>query len=267
MRAWKDELEEFIGHVQQCADKGPLPPEVAAGKAQCPRRECDAAYDPNLDDGVMINSAALWPLLDPLWKDPKKWWQELAWANPKGNKDYDWSHLAMKYWPTRVDAKCQEDPSLGVAHGCFWKYHPAKAWKWELRLQDEIGPDFRIEEASYRGDGGDREHRAAYLAAEPAEALEAVEKELIRRRGKKDDVKIVSEMTLLEAGLWSARPEQCWEIEIKFIKKQKAAFRLLAPDEEEARAVLLKKKPVLRKERNELLNRVDPVDMFAGGDA
>jgi len=173
VRAWKDELEEFIGHVQQCADKGPLPPEVAAGKAQCPRRECDAAYDPNLDDGVMINSAALWPLLDPLWKDPKKWWQELAWANPKGNKDYDWSHLAMKYWPTRVDAKCQEDPSLGVAHGCFWKYQPAKAWKWELRLQDEIGPDFRIEEASYRGDGGDREHRAAYLAAEAASCVNA----------------------------------------------------------------------------------------------
>jgi hypothetical protein len=65
----------------------------------------------------MINSAALWPLLEPQWKDPKKWWKELATA--KGKKDYDWSHLAMRYWPTRVDAKCQEDPSLGVAHGCF----------------------------------------------------------------------------------------------------------------------------------------------------
>ena len=57
----------------------------------------------------------------------------------------------MRYWPTRVDEKCQNDPSLGVAHGCFWKYHPARAWAWELRLQDEIGPDFRIEEAPYSG--------------------------------------------------------------------------------------------------------------------
>ena len=35
----------------------------------------------------MINSAALWPLLEPQWKDPKKWWKELCAA--KGKKDYD----------------------------------------------------------------------------------------------------------------------------------------------------------------------------------
>ena len=33
------------------------------------------------------------------------------------------------------------------SHGCFWKYHPAKAYAWELRLQDEIRPDFTIDEA------------------------------------------------------------------------------------------------------------------------
>ncbi len=130
-------------HVEQCADHGPPPTD-----AKCPQREQDARYAPDLDDGVMINSAALWPLLEPQWKDPKKWWKELATA--KGKKDYDWSHLAMRYWPTRVDEKCQEDPSLGVAHGCFWRYHPERAWAWELRLQDEIGPDFRIEEPPYR---------------------------------------------------------------------------------------------------------------------
>ena len=141
-----------------------------------PPREVDARYVPDLDDGVMINSAALWPLLAPQWKDPKKWWKELA--NAEGKKDYDWAHLAMRYWPTRVDAKCQQDPSLGVAHGCFWKYHPARAWAWELRLQDEIGPDFRIEEPPYRGDGGDTEHRAAYLRDHAEEAVEAIEKEV-----------------------------------------------------------------------------------------
>lgn len=263
-RKWRDELKEFVDNVQQCADKGPLPPDVAAGKKAVPPRDCDAPYDPDLDDGVMINSAALWPLLDPVWKDPKKWWIQLAHADPKGNKDYDWSHLAMKYWPERVDGKCQTDPSLAVAHGCFWKYHPAKAWKWELRLQDEIGPDFQIEEAPYRDDDGHEAHRTTYLATEPAESLETAEKELIRRRGKKDNIRIINEMTLLEPGLWSAEPEFCFEIESKFIKKQKAPFRLMAPDEVEARENLLEAKPGLRKNRNELMNKIAPVGLFAG---
>ncbi len=104
-------------------------------------REVDARYEMDLDDGVMINSAALWPPLEPQWKDPKKWWKELA--NTDGKKDYDWAHLAKRYFPDRVDGKCKGDPSLAVAHGCFWKYHAEKAYQWELRLQDEIRPTSR----------------------------------------------------------------------------------------------------------------------------
>lgn len=135
---WLEELQDFIAKVTLCAEKGP-PSEPGT-----PPREADAPYVMDLDDGVMINAAALWPLLDPMWKDPKKWWKELAAA--KGRKDYDWSHLAARYFPSRVDEKCQKDPSLAVAHGCFWKYHSEKAYQWELRLQDEIGPDFLITE-------------------------------------------------------------------------------------------------------------------------
>ncbi|WP_372716081.1 BREX-6 system adenine-specific DNA-methyltransferase PglX [Novipirellula sp.] len=260
VKAWKEELDEFIAMLNQCSEKGPPPTDQ-----DCPKREVDARYDPDLDDGVMINSAALWPLLEPQWKDPKKWWKQLALANPKGNKDYDWSHLAMRYWPTRVDAKCQEDPSLGVAHGCFWKYHPARAWAWELRLQDEIAPDFRIEEAPYpphpsplpegRGnelDGGDTEHRAAYLRDEPLEAIEAIEKEVHRRR-KDAEGKILRELTILEPGLWSAEPEACWEMETRIITKQEFGFRLIAPDEDPARAKLLKATPQKATGRNKLL--------------
>jgi len=135
-----EELAAFIHTVEQCAERGPDSP-----TAKTTPREQDARYDPDLDDGVMINSAALWPLLEPQWKKPKKWYAELAAAKP-GSKDYDWSHLAARYWPARVDKKCQEDPSLAVAHGCFWTYHPDKAYRWELRLQDEIGPDFTLDE-------------------------------------------------------------------------------------------------------------------------
>lgn len=135
------ELQDFANLVRQIAEKGAPP----ADPKSTPR-EVDAPFDMNLDDGVMINSAALWPLLEPQWKDPRKWWKELCEA--KSKKDYDWAHLAQRYFPTRVDKKCQSDPSLAVAHGVFWKYHPAKAYEWELRLQspNELGPDFKLDE-------------------------------------------------------------------------------------------------------------------------
>ncbi|WP_411868850.1 BREX-6 system adenine-specific DNA-methyltransferase PglX [Vulcanococcus limneticus] len=234
---WREELQAFIDAVEQCTDCGPPPTD-----GRCPEREQDAIYDPDLDDGVMINSAALWSLLEHQWKDPKKWWKELASA--QGKKDYDWAHLAMRYWPTRVDAKCQKDPSLGVAHGCFWRYHPERAWAWELRLQQEIGPDFRIEEPPYRpggrdlGDGGDGPHRLAWLADHPDEALAAVEKEAIRRMGRGDNRQVVSEMRILEAGLWSALPEKVAAVEQRLSDRQGALFSLRAPDEAQGRAVV-----------------------------
>jgi hypothetical protein len=156
---WLEELEEFIAKVAQCADKGPPPPD-----ASTQAREADAPYAMDLDDGVMVNAAALWSLLDPMWKDPKKWWKELAAA--KGRKDYDWSHLAARYFPSRVDEKCQKDPSLAIAHGCFWKYHPEVACQWELRLQDEIGPDFLITEKDSDS------LREAFLKKDPKRAAE-----------------------------------------------------------------------------------------------
>jgi len=249
VKKWRKELRAFIEDVTQCAEKGPGPTD-----GKCSPRAVDARYDPDLDDGVMINSAALWPLLLPQWKDPKKWWKELCLA--KGRKDYDWSHLAMRYWPDRVDAKCQKDPSLGVAHGCFWKYHPARAWAWELRLRDEIGPDFRIEEAPYRGDGGDSTHRAAFLAQHPEQALQAVEKEVLRRKRKQKEAQ--AELTLLETGLWSVVPEQCWNLELRIMEKQKAECHLRAPDEPDARVALVAGKPRLEKVRESLLLKVQP---------
>ena len=234
---WREDLQEFILAVEQCADHGAPPTD-----GRCPEREQDADYAPDLDDGVMINSAALWPLLEPQWKDPKKWWKELASAH--GKKDYDWAHLAMPYWPTRVDEKCQKDPSLAVAHGCFWRYHPERAWAWELRLQEEIAPDFRIEEAPYRpggkdlGDEGDAPHRLTWLSDHPSEALAAVEKEATRRMGRVDNRQVVNEMRILEAGLWSVIPEKVALMEQRLSDKQGAVFSLRAPDEAEGRAAI-----------------------------
>ncbi|QED28437.1 BREX-6 system adenine-specific DNA-methyltransferase PglX [Microvenator marinus] len=258
----KTELEEFIQNVEACAERGAPPTD-----AKCPEREIDAVYDPTLDDGVMINSAALWPLLEPQWKDPKKWWKELAQAS--GKKDYDWSHLAMRYWPTRVDKKCQEDPSLGVAHGCFWRYHAERARAWELRLQDEIQADFKITEAPYRpggrnvNDGGDIPHREAYLRDHALDAIAGVEKEAERRMGRGTNKKLVPTMTILESGLWSNFPAEIWEMELRLSKKQGIEFRLLSPDEEAARTTFATSHPHEVRNRETILrNLVPPEDMF-----
>ena len=136
---FQEELQDLINKVQAIAERGAPPT-----KSSDSNREVDATFKMDLDDGVMINSAALWTLLEPQWTKPKTWWSELSTAQNK--KDYDWSHLAARYFPQRVDEKCQKDPSLAVAHSVFWKYHPAKAYEWELRLQDEIAPDFHIQE-------------------------------------------------------------------------------------------------------------------------
>lgn len=69
-------------------------------------------YQPNHDDGVQITAAPLWPLFrhKPWQKILKDTWAKLE----KG--DYDWAHLAMSYWPARVQEKCKTDKSLAIAH-------------------------------------------------------------------------------------------------------------------------------------------------------
>lgn len=70
-------------------------------------------YQPNLDDGVIINAAPLWKLfrLSKWSKDTKAIWQKLECG------DYDWAHLAYTLWPDRVREKCGSDKALAIAHG------------------------------------------------------------------------------------------------------------------------------------------------------
>jgi hypothetical protein len=127
-----EELNVFTAKVTQLSTRGPAPD----------IQEVEAPYVMDLDDGVMVNSAALWELVLPLWKDPKKWWQSLS--APKGKKDFDWSHLAMRYWPERVMEKVKQDPSLAVAHSdygahkgrdLFKELHPEAAQKWDAQQE------------------------------------------------------------------------------------------------------------------------------------
>jgi hypothetical protein len=88
-------------------------------------------WNPDLNDGVIVNFAPLWRLVPQhkSWqKECKKVWDKLV----KG--DYDWAHLAMHLWPERVVLKCQDDRSLAIAHGLegdFW--YEDDDGKWQKR--------------------------------------------------------------------------------------------------------------------------------------
>ncbi|MGF6370779.1 hypothetical protein OKW40_003529 [Paraburkholderia sp. RAU6.4a] len=114
-----DELRAFIQEVKQVA---PL-------------------WNPNLDDGVVINFAPLWRLVpqNRAWqKELKSHWDALC------EGKYDWAHLAMRLWPERVVPKCAKDRSLAIAHGLedlFWVEGTDGKWtarKTPARSVDEL---------------------------------------------------------------------------------------------------------------------------------
>jgi hypothetical protein len=86
-------------------------------------------WNPNLNDGVLINFAPLWKLVPqlPSWqRELRGAWQTLCQAG------FDWTHLAMHLWPERVLPRCAEDRSLAITHGVdglFWEEQPDGKWK------------------------------------------------------------------------------------------------------------------------------------------
>jgi hypothetical protein len=73
-------------------------------------------WEPELNDGVLLNAAPLHELM-PAWKkvdaklDLKKTWIELEAGK------YDWARTAMRYWPARVLKACKDNKSFAIAHG------------------------------------------------------------------------------------------------------------------------------------------------------
>ena len=141
VQKWREELVAFIATVEQCAEQGPPPTNAA-----CPLREANARYVlGDLDDGVMINKPP-----PGRYASPVEGTQENGGRNSPRRKARRITTGRTSRCATGRRGSTRSAKTillLGVAHGCFWKYHPARAWTWELRFQDEIGPEFRIEEA------------------------------------------------------------------------------------------------------------------------
>lgn len=70
-------------------------------------------YNPDLNDGVIINAAPFHNLfrLRPWANDTEDCWKKLR------EGEYDWAHLAYTVWPDRVKEVCRTDRSIAIAHG------------------------------------------------------------------------------------------------------------------------------------------------------
>lgn len=85
-------------------------------------------WNPDLNDGVLVNFAPLWRLVPQsrAWqKKLKSTWDDLC------DEQYEWAHLAMHLWPERVVPKCAGDRSLAIAHGLedvFWVQSVKGKW-------------------------------------------------------------------------------------------------------------------------------------------
>jgi hypothetical protein len=93
----------------------------------------DRGYDPDIDDGVILNLAPLWEVL-PSWSaEPKKYWEGLE------RGDFDWAHTAMYHWPERVMAKCRTDKSLAIAHDRLDLYEKGPTPHGEAAIASDAG--------------------------------------------------------------------------------------------------------------------------------
>jgi hypothetical protein len=104
------ELEDLKTFDQHISDANNVPIKDAHGKP------ATAHWTPEVDDGVLLNAAALHELT-PSWKradaklDLKKAWKDLE----KG--EFNWAKTAMRYWPQQVLKACAKNKSFAIAHG------------------------------------------------------------------------------------------------------------------------------------------------------
>ena len=100
-------------------------------------------WDPDLNDGVVINFAPLWRLVTHVssWqKECKKAWDRLV------DGEYDWAQLAMRLWPERVVPRCADDRSLAIAHGLEKVFWEAEDGKWTTKTVPSDVVDRLVEE-------------------------------------------------------------------------------------------------------------------------
>ncbi|RDV36909.1 hypothetical protein DV096_15455 [Bradymonadaceae bacterium TMQ3] len=136
-----DEFAEFIDLVHQCAEFGPPPTD-----SKCPPPRSRRPLRPRARR--WHHDQRLRPLAPA--RPPVELPQKVVEA-PRHRKRLPRQTLRLvqtrrPLLPHPRGCEVPGRPVSGRRHGVFWKYHPARAYESELRLQDEIGPEFEIEE-------------------------------------------------------------------------------------------------------------------------
>jgi len=110
------EEQRLAGLREQNARRSELEPQEAlVEELQAFRDEVARVtplFDPNLDDGVLINAAPLHRLfVHAGWRrDAQTAWTQLV------RGDFEWSHMALHLWPERVIPQCAEQRHLALTH-------------------------------------------------------------------------------------------------------------------------------------------------------
>ena len=87
----------------------------------------------------------------------------------------------------------EEDPSIAVEHNWLWELHPAIAWRWELRLQLELGRPVALP---------DEQSRAHFLQQHSSLAQDIVASEL--KRQLRQGTASVLDLRYAQLQSWSA---------------------------------------------------------------
>jgi hypothetical protein len=80
--------ETLLGELTDFSDKLVRAAKLNFGKQE--NLDSDVLYDPDLNDGVVLNIAPLWELVP--WKEAKNYWEELL------EGKYEWSSMSKRLW-------------------------------------------------------------------------------------------------------------------------------------------------------------------------
>ncbi|TWU10529.1 hypothetical protein Poly21_44340 [Allorhodopirellula heiligendammensis] len=117
-----------------------------------------------------------------------------------------------------------------LEHG-IWSVLPERCFALELRTSGTQELDFRLHAPD------SDESRNEFLHTRSSEALQIVRSEILSRRSPR---KPLSNLHLIDAGLWTTIPKQCWQLEREITRIQdEHAFTLSDSDSDAARAAFV----------------------------